>query len=147
MPSVNRHEKVILFIKFSVKGKEKLESLSNKIFVIISFALLRSSYFNFLISFKINLFLTNFTQLPSLNRHENVTPFMEFSVKGKRYIKVLSHKFYVIASFALLWSSYFNFLRSFQIFLSLTIFIRMTSVNRHEKVTRFMKFSVNGKKT
>ena len=147
MPSFNRHENVTRLLEISAAGKNELENLLYKFFVIISFALLRSSYFNFLISFKINLFLTIFTQLPFLNRHEKVTPFMEFSVKGKRYIKVLSHKFYVIASFALLWSSYFNFLRSFQIFLSLTIFIRMTSVNRHEKVTRFMKFSVNGKKT
>ena len=35
-----------------------------------------SRYFNFLRSFQINVFLTNFFQIP-LNRYERVRPFME----------------------------------------------------------------------
>ena len=46
--------------------------MSYKFFVIISFALLQSKYFNFLRSFQITVFLTNFTQKPSLNRYEKV---------------------------------------------------------------------------
>ena len=159
---------------------KKLESLSYKVFVIVSFALLRSSYFIFLISITINLFLTMFTQLPFLTRHEKVTCFMKFSVNGKKNLKIFhtsfsslfrlrcygqvtsisyvhfrslfltnftqtfffkstrqillvswnfprmvkktneikfSYKFLVFISIALLRSSYFNFLRSFQIIL------------------------------
>ena len=50
-------------MEISVAGKNEHENLSYKFFVIISFALLRSSDFSFLISFQINLFLTNFTPL------------------------------------------------------------------------------------
>ena len=63
---------------------KKLENLSYKFFVFISVALLRSSYFNFLRSFQILLFLTNFIQMTSLNQHEKGTLFMEFSVNGKK---------------------------------------------------------------
>ena len=83
MPPLLRHERVTFFMEISVTGKNELENLSYKFFIIISFALLRSSYFNFLISFRINLFSTNFTQLPFLNWHEKVTTFMEISVNGK----------------------------------------------------------------
>ena len=125
---------------------KKLKVLSCKVIVIISFALLRSSAFNFLFSFQTNLFLTNFTQLPFLNRHEKVTPFMEISVNGKEYFKILSYKFSVFTSFALLESSFFNFLHSIQIILFLTILTQMPSLNWYRKVTIFMEFSVNGKK-
>ena len=82
--------------------------------------------------------------MTSLNRHEKVTPFMEFSVNGKKQPKNLSYRILVIISFGLLRSSYFNFLCSFQILLFLTKNIQMTSLNQHEKVTPFMKVSVNG---
>ena len=90
--------------------KKNLNNFSFKFFVIISFALLQSRYFNFLHSFQIIVFLRNFTQLP-LYRYEKVTPFMEFSVKGEKQFEVISYKFFVIILFALLQSSYFNFIR------------------------------------
>ena len=61
------------FIEFFVKVKNNSKNFAYKFVVIISFALLQSSYFNFSRSFQIILFLTNFTQLPSLNRYEKVT--------------------------------------------------------------------------
>ena len=64
--------------------KKQPKKLSYRILVIVSIALLRSGYFNFLRSFQILLFLTNFTQLPSVNQHEKVTRFMEFSANGKK---------------------------------------------------------------
>ena len=51
---------------------KKTKNISYKFFVITSFALLPSSYFNFSGSSQIILFLTNFTQMRSLNRHEKV---------------------------------------------------------------------------
>ena len=84
MTSLNRHEKVTPFMEFYVKGKKQLKILSYSILVFISIGLLRSSYFNFLRSFQIFLFLTNFFQRPSLYRHENVTPVIDFSVYGKK---------------------------------------------------------------
>ena len=84
MTSLNRHEKVTPFLEFSVNGKKQPKNLSCRILVIISFGLLRSSYFNFLRSFQIILFLTKFTQMPSVNQHEKVTSFMEFSANGKK---------------------------------------------------------------
>ena len=133
-------------MEFYVKGKKQLKILSHSILVFISIGLLRSSYFNFLRSFQILLFLTNFFQRPSLYRHENVTPVMDFSVNGKKKLENLPYKFFVIVSIALLRSSYCNFLRAFQSFLILTIFTRMPSFYRHEKVTRFKEFSANGEK-
>ena len=85
---------------------KKLENLRYKFFVIISFALLRSKYFNFLRSFQINLFLTIFNQMPSLNRHNKVTGFMEFSANGKKtrnpFIKFFRLYFNCIATVKLL---------------------------------------------
>ena len=70
-------------MEFFVKGKNKLKTISYKCFVIISFALLQSRYFNLLRSFQIIVFLTNFTQIP-LKRYEKVSSFMEISVNGKK---------------------------------------------------------------
>ena len=61
------------FKEFFVKGKNNLKNTSYKFFVIFSFALLLSRYFIFLRSFQIIVFLTNFTQIPSLNRYEKLT--------------------------------------------------------------------------
>ena len=145
--SLYRYQKVFLFMEISVIFKKQLKKISYKFFVTISFALLRWSYFNFLRSFQIFLFLTSLTQMPSLNRHEKVTRFMEFSANGKKTIeKIIPYKLFVIISIALLRWSYFNFLRSFQIILFLTIFTQMPSLHRHEKVTRFMELSASGKK-
>ena len=58
-------------MEFSVNGK-RIKNFSYKFFVIISFALQQSSYFNFLRSFQIILFLTNFTEMPFLYRHKKV---------------------------------------------------------------------------
>ena len=84
MTSLNRHENVTPLMEFSLNGKKQPKNLSYRILVIVSIGLLRSNYFSFLISFKINLFLTNFTQLPSVNQHEKVTRFMEVSANGKK---------------------------------------------------------------
>ena len=84
MPSLNRHERVTCFMEISVAGKNELENLSYKFFVNISFAFLRSVYFNFVPSIRIILFLTNFTQMPSLNWHEKVTRFTECSANVKK---------------------------------------------------------------
>ena len=127
--------------------KKQLKNNSYRIVVFISFALLRSSYFNFLRPFQIFLFLKIFIEMPSLNRHEKVTFSWNFPQMVKKQLKNNSYGIVVILSFALLRSSYFNFLRPFQIFLFLKIFIEMPSLNRHEKVTRFLEFSANGKKT
>ena len=140
---LNRYEKVTSFMEVFVKGKNNLKNISHNCFFIISFALLQSNYFNFLRSFQIILFLTNFTQIP-LNRYEKVTSFMEVFVKGKNNLKNISHNCFFIISFALLQSNYFNFLRSFQIILFLTNFTQIP-LNRYEKVTLFMEFSVRGK--
>ena len=70
-------------MEISVAGKNELENLSYKFFANISFALLRSIYFNFLRSLQIFLFLEIFIEMPSLNWHEKVTGFMEISVNGK----------------------------------------------------------------
>ena len=72
-------------MEFFVEGKNKLKNISYKFFAIISFALLQSRYFNLLRSFRIIVFLTNFTQIP-LNRYKKVSPFMEFSVYGKKIV-------------------------------------------------------------
>ena len=72
-------------MEFFVEGKNKLKTVSYKFFAIISFALLQSRYFNLLRSFRIIVFLTNFTQIP-LNRYKKVSPFMEFSVYGKKIV-------------------------------------------------------------
>ena len=125
---------------------ENWKKIFYEFFVLISSAMLRSSYFNFVTSFQINLFLTNFTQLPFSNRHEKATPFMDFSVNGKRYFQILSYKLSVITSFALLHSSFFNFLRSFQIILLSTIFTQMPFLYRYQKTTFSKEISVNGKK-
>ena len=147
MPSLNRHEEFTRFTEFSANGKKSIENFfTHKLFVIIWIAMLRSSYCNFLCSFQILLFLTKNIQMTSLNRHEKVTPFMEFSVNGKKQPKNLSYRILVIISFGLLRSSYFNFLRSFEIFLFSTKITQMPSSNRHEKNFRFMEFSANGKK-
>ena len=84
--------------------------------------------------------------MPSLNGHEIVTLFMEFSVNGKKQVESIPYKNFVNISIALLRSSNFKFLRPFQILLILTIFIQMPFLNRHERVTRFMVFIVIGKK-
>ena len=85
-----------------------------------------------------------FIEMPSLNRHEKVTGFMEFSVNIKK-LENLPYKFFVIISFALLRSSYFNFSRPFQILQILTNFIQVPFLYRHGKGTSFMVFIVNGK--
>ena len=74
------------FMEFFVEGKSNFTDKSYKFFVVISFALLQSNYFNFLRSFQVILFSTNFTQIP-LNRYEKVTPFMKFAKKGKKNFK------------------------------------------------------------
>ena len=84
--------------EFFVKAKNNFKNISFKFFVFISFALLQSKSFNFLRSFQIILFLTNFTQIP-VNRYEKVIPFMEFSVKGKKYVNNISHRIFVLISF------------------------------------------------
>ena len=145
MTSLNRHENVTPFMEFSVNGKKQPKNLSYRILVIISFGLLRSSYFIFLGSFQIVLFLTNFFQMPSLYRHEKLTLFVKFSANGKKKLKNLPYKFFVIISFALLQSIYFNFLHSFQIILFLTILTQMPSLKWYQKVTPFMELSVNVK--
>ena len=61
------------FMEFFAKGKNDLKNISYKFFIIISFALLQSSYFNFLQSFQTIVFSTKFTQTPSLNRYEKFT--------------------------------------------------------------------------
>ena len=66
--------------------KKQLKNNSYRIVVIFSFALLRSSYFNFLRPFQIFLFLKTFIEMPSLNRQEKVTGFMELSVDVKKTI-------------------------------------------------------------
>ena len=147
MPSLNWQEKVTGFMEISVDCKKNLENLSYKFIVIISFALLRSSYFIFSHSFQIFLFLKVFIEMLSLNRHEKVTLTWNFPQMVKKQLKNNSYRIVVIISFALLRSSYFNFLRPFQIFLFLKTFIEMPSLNRHEKVTGFLEFSANGKKT
>ena len=146
MPSLNWYQKVTLFMEFSANGKKHLKNVSYKFFVIISFALLRSIYFNFVPSFRINLFFTNFTQMPSVNWHEKGTRFTEFSANVKKKFENLSFWFLVNVSFALQRSSYFNFLRSLPILLFLTNFIQLPSLNRYERVTFFMEISVAGKK-
>ena len=72
--------------------------------------------------------------MPSLTRYEKVTPFLEFSVNGKKLLKIVSYKFFVNMSFELLQSKYFNFLRSFQIIVFLTNFTQKPFSNRYEKV-------------
>ena len=52
--------------------KNCLKKFSHKIFLIISFALLQSSYFNFLGSIQIILIFTKCTQITSSNRHGKV---------------------------------------------------------------------------
>ena len=100
MPSINRHEEVTRFKEFSANGKKAIENFfTHKLFVIIWIAMLRSSYCNFLCSFQILLFLTKNIQMTSLNRHEKVTPFMEFSVNGKNQPKSLPYRILVIISF------------------------------------------------
>ena len=64
--------------------KKQLKNISFRVVVIISIALLRSIYFNFLRSFQIILFLTKFTQMPPLSGHEKVTSSMEISAIGKK---------------------------------------------------------------
>ena len=61
------------FMEVFVKRKNFLKNTSYKFFVIISFPLLQSNYFNSIRSFPIILFFRNFTQMPSLNRYEKVT--------------------------------------------------------------------------
>ena len=84
--------------------------------------------------------------MPSLNGHEIVTLFMEFSVNGKKQVENIPYKNFVNVSIALLRSRNFNFLRAFQSILILTIFIQMPFLHRHERVTRFIVFIVIGKK-
>ena len=64
-------------MEFSVKRKYNLKIICYMFFVIFSFALLESNYFNLLRSFQIDMFLTNFTQIFSLNRFEKVKNFSE----------------------------------------------------------------------
>ena len=122
------------FMEFFVKGQIYLKINSYKCFVVAPFALLQSSYFTFIPSFQIIVFLTIVTQTSS-NRYEKGTPFMDISVNGKKYFKVIRYKFFVIISFALLQSSYFKFSRSFSIILFLTNFTQMPFLDRYEKVT------------
>ena len=122
------------FTEFCVKEKSNFIKTSSTFSVLISSALLQSIYFNFLRSFQIILFLTNFTQL-TLNRYEKATPFMEFSVNGKKYFRNDSYKFFVIIAFALLQSNYFNFLRTFQSILYEVNFTQKPSLCQNEKVT------------
>ena len=82
------------------------------------------------------MFLTNFTQIP-LNRYEKVSPFMEFSLNGKKQLKNISYKYFVFVFFAFLQSNFFNFLRSFQIIVFLTNFTQIPSLNRYEKIKNF----------
>ena len=69
-----------------------------------------------------------------------------FPQRVKKQIKNIPYRIVVIISFELLWSSYFKFLRPFQILLILTIFIQMPFLNQQLRVTRFMAFIVIGKK-
>ena len=63
-------------------------------------------------------------------------PFMEVPVNGKKIQKTLLTIFSsLILLHCLLQSSYYNFLRSFQIFLFLTNLTQMPSLDRYEKVT------------
>ena len=77
---------VFPFLEFLMEEKNNSKSISYKFFIFISLALLQSNYFNFLRSIQIILFLTNFTQ-KLLYRYEKVTPFIEFSVNGKKSLK------------------------------------------------------------
>ena len=61
------------------------------------------------------------------------SPFMEFSVNGKKY-KNTCYEFFAIVLFALPQSSFFNFYVHFRTF-CLTLFTHMLSLYRHEKVT------------
>ena len=90
-----------------VNGKEYFKILSYKFSVITPFALLQSNFFNFLHSIQIILFFTNFTQMPSLNWHEKVTRFTEFSANGKKttwksFLLVFSQCYICIATVKLL---------------------------------------------
>ena len=146
-PSLNWCQNVTIFMELSVNFKKTIEKFfTHKFFVIVWIAMLRSSYRNFLRSFQILLFLTNFIQMTSWIRHEKNTPFMEFSVNGKKQSKNLSYRILVIFSIGLLRSSYFNFLGSIQIVLFLTNSFQLPSLYPHEKLTPFVELSVNGKK-
>ena len=115
---------------------KKLKSLSYKVFVIVSFALLRSSYFIFLISITINLFLTMFTQLPFLSRHEKVTCFMKFSVNGKKNLKIFHTSFsslFRLRCYGQVTSISYVHFRS----LFLTNFTQTFFLNRHDKFYSF----------
>ena len=145
MTSWIRHEKNTPFMEFSVNGKKQSRNLSYRILVIISIGLLRSSYFNFLGSIQIVLFLTNSFQIPSLYRHEKLTPFVELSVNGKKTwkscIQFFRHYFICFATVKLL-----QFLTSISDPSNLNKFCSNAFLNRHEEVTPFMVFIVNGKK-
>ena len=69
---LNRYERVSSFMEFSVNGKKQFKTSSHKLCAIISFALGHSNYFNFFSLFQIIVFLTNFIQIPSLNRYEKI---------------------------------------------------------------------------
>ena len=123
-------------MEFFVEGKNNLIIISYKFFVITSFALLQSRYFNLLRSFNIFVFLTNFTQIP-LNRYKKVSPFMDCSVNGEKQFKNVSYKLFVIISFALPQSDYFSFFRPFQLIVFLTNSTQIPSLNRYEKIRNF----------
>ena len=78
--------------EFFVEAKNNLKNSSYNFFVFISFALLQSKSFNFLRSFQIILFQTNFTQIP-VNRYEKVIAFIEFSVNGKNMLRIFPTRF------------------------------------------------------
>ena len=64
---------VALSFRGNFRVREKnCKNTCYKFFAIISFALLQSSCFNFYVHFK-SICLLPFTQMPSLNRHEEVT--------------------------------------------------------------------------
>ena len=132
------------FMELFVKRKNNIKNPSHKflsLFYLHSFSQTTSiSYVEFR-----SFCLTIFTQIPSSNRYEKVTPFMEFSVNGKKKLKVFP------TSFLSLFHLHCSIQRtsiSYVLFRSLCVtnFTQILSLNRYEKVTPFMEFFVNGKK-
>ena len=67
--------------------KNNWKKFSYNFSVITWFALLQSSFLDFLHSFHIILFLTILTQMPSWNWYQKVTLSMDLSVNGKKQLK------------------------------------------------------------
>ena len=145
MPSLNWYRKDTLLIEISVKGKKQLKKI---------FPTSLCHYFNCIATVKllqilkfiqIILFLTIFTQMSSLNRHDKVNRFVKNSVNGKNTSKFFlwdfSHYFICLATVNLL-----QFLTSISDPSVFNKFYSNSFLNRHEEVTPFMVFVVNGKK-